>query len=102
MDTDAADATRPTARGTVRVAELWRYPVKSMQGERLDAAVVEADGFAGDRTWALRDETTGKMLTARREPQLLHASGRLTEDGDPVVVLPGGTTVIGAGVATVS
>ena len=31
------------------VAELWRYPVKSLKGERLDAVEVRADGVAGDR-----------------------------------------------------
>jgi uncharacterized protein len=35
-----------------RVAELWRYPVKSMAGERLDAADVSWHGLAGDRRWA--------------------------------------------------
>lgn len=83
----------------MRVAELWRYPVKSLQGEPLEVASVEADGIAGDRVWALRDCATGKVLTARREPQLLEATARLTDDGQPVVMLPGDTTVIGTGTA---
>ena len=83
----------------MRVAQLWRYPVKSMQGEPLDTAVLEADGLRGDRTWALRDVTTGKVLTARREPRLLMATARLTDTGDPVVTLVDGTTVIGTGAA---
>jgi uncharacterized protein YcbX len=33
----------------MRVAELWRYPVKSMGGERLDEALVGEGGIAGDR-----------------------------------------------------
>ncbi|MCB0881411.1 MAG: MOSC N-terminal beta barrel domain-containing protein [Thermoleophilia bacterium] len=72
------------------IAELWRYPVKSMQGERLDAAEVGPLGLAGDRAFALRDLGTGLTLTARRSPDLLFASARL--DGDDVdVTLPDGT-----------
>jgi uncharacterized protein YcbX len=33
----------------MEVVGLWRYPVKSLQGEPIDAARVEADGVAGDR-----------------------------------------------------
>jgi uncharacterized protein len=83
----------------MRVAELWRYPVKSLQGEPLDVASVEADGIAGDRVWALRDGADGKVLTARREPRLLAATARLTDSGMPVIALPGDTTVIGTGPA---
>ena len=34
------------------VAALWRYPVKSMAGEKLDAVEVSWHGLAGDRRWA--------------------------------------------------
>jgi MOSC domain-containing protein len=75
----------------VRVQELWRYPVKSLQGQRLDAADVGPEGLAGDRQWALFDRSTGFGLTARRVPDLLFASGRLRADGSAEVVLPDGT-----------
>ena len=52
------------------VAQLWRYPVKSMQGERLTAVEVQPDGLDGDRRWGVRDEDTGRVLTGRREPHL--------------------------------
>ena len=52
----------------MRVAELWRYPVKSLQGERLTSADVGPEGLAGDRQWALFDVSTGYGLTARRVP----------------------------------
>jgi uncharacterized protein YcbX len=55
----------------MRVIEIWRYPVKSMPGERLDAATIGPHGIDGDRALALRDRTTGLVLTARREPALL-------------------------------
>jgi uncharacterized protein len=75
----------------VQVTELWRYPVKSMQGERVDAADLTSWGIAGDRGWALFDLDTGFGLTARRSPELLHASARLRGDGDVAITLPDGT-----------
>jgi uncharacterized protein len=75
----------------VRVAELWRYPVKSLQGERLGEATIDALGIVGDRRWALFDRGTGLGLTARRVPELLFGSARLRDDGGVEVVLPDGT-----------
>ena len=75
----------------MRVAELWRYPVKSLQGERLTSAEAGPDGLAGDRQWALFDVDTGFGLTARRVPDLLFLSARLRADGHVEVVLPDGT-----------
>jgi uncharacterized protein YcbX len=75
----------------VRVAELWRYPVKSLQGERLSSAEVGPEGLAGDRQWALFDTATGYGLTARRLPDLLFLTGRLRADGRAEVVLPDGS-----------
>jgi uncharacterized protein len=74
----------------VRVAELWRFPVKSLQGERLRTAEIGPLGLAGDRQWALFDLDTGFGLTARRVPDLLFASARI-RDGAVEVVLPDGT-----------
>jgi uncharacterized protein YcbX len=65
----------------VHVAELWRHPVKSLQGERLDEAVVVDSGLSGDRGFGIVDSETGMVLTARRVPPLLFASSRLTESG---------------------
>ncbi|WP_346620860.1 MOSC N-terminal beta barrel domain-containing protein [Blastococcus montanus] len=75
----------------MRVAELWRYPVKSLQGERLAEAEVGTLGIAGDRRWALFDRDTGLGLTARRVPELLFGAARLRGDGGVEVVLPDGT-----------
>jgi uncharacterized protein YcbX len=75
----------------VRVLELWRYPVKSLQGEPLHEAELGPEGIAGDRQWALFDVGTGFGLTARRVPDLLFAAGRLRADGGVEVVLPDGT-----------
>jgi MOSC domain-containing protein len=78
----------------MRVVSLWRYPVKSMQGEELDAATIGDRGIVGDRQWALVDLGTGLALTARRVPELLFARARLV--GDPTepdveIELPDGT-----------
>ncbi len=75
----------------MQVAELWRYPVKSLQGERLTTVDVGPEGLAGDRQWALFDVATGYGLTARRVPDLLFLSGRLRADGHVEVVVPNGT-----------
>jgi uncharacterized protein len=82
----------------MRVVELWRYPVKSLQGERLAAADLGSGGITGDRQWALFDVDSGFGLTARREPDLLFAAARLRPDGGVEVVLPDGTVTADDGV----
>ena len=75
----------------MRVLELWRNPVKSLQGERLLSAEIGPEGLTGDRQWALFDEETGFGLTARRVPDLLFGAARVAPDGSVEVVLPDGT-----------
>ncbi|HEY1597502.1 MAG TPA: MOSC N-terminal beta barrel domain-containing protein [Thermoleophilaceae bacterium] len=78
----------------MRVAELWRYPVKSLLGERLESAAVMPHGFEGDRRFAIYDVETGFGLTARRVPELLFASARLRDDGSAEITLPDGSTAL--------
>jgi uncharacterized protein len=66
------------------VAELWRYPVKSMGGERLERCVLGADGIPGDRLVHVEDGG-GDVVTARGRPRLLQHRVRLGEDGEPLV-----------------
>ena len=47
------------------VGSLWRYPVKSMMGEELNAVDVTERGILGDRTYALVDHETGKVASAK-------------------------------------
>ena len=47
------------------VAALWRYPVKSMQGEELNASEVTPAGLLGDRQFAVVDPGTGKVAGAK-------------------------------------
>jgi uncharacterized protein YcbX len=75
----------------MRVLELWRYPVKSLQGEQLESVAVTGDGLEGDRRFAIYDLETGFGLTARRVPELLFASARLRGDGSVDLTLPDGS-----------
>ena len=75
----------------MQVRELWRYPVKSLQGERLETVEVTPDGLEGDRRFAIYDDETGLGLTARRRPELLFASARLLDDGQVEITLPDGS-----------
>jgi uncharacterized protein YcbX len=47
------------------VVSLWRYPVKSMMGEELNATEVTERGLLGDRAYALVDNSDGKVATAK-------------------------------------
>lgn len=92
-------ATATTPAGSV--ASLWRYPVKSMQGEELNASEVTDRGLFGDRVYALIDSTDGKVASAknpRKWPDLFHFRAgfinppRHGEGLPPVwITLPNGT-----------
>ena len=78
----------------MRVLAIARYPVKSMQGEQLDAAPLETSGVSGDRRWGVFDQATATVLSAKREPALLAASAKWVDDGQRAVIcLPDGTEV---------
>ena len=65
------------------VAGLWRYPVKSMCGAKLDAALAGERGLAGDRGWAVVDVETGKVASAKRPKlwgKLLDCSAAYAEE----------------------
>ena len=72
------------------IDQLWRYPVKSMQGEQVGAAPVGPDGLEGDRRYAVCAAATGRLLSAKTVPDLLLASARI-EDGAVLLKLPDGT-----------
>lgn len=69
---------------TMRVAELWRYPVKSLAGERLDAAELTPTGIPGDRIVQVYD-AQGRVVTARTTPGLLGLRATLGATGEPLV-----------------
>ncbi len=64
------------------IVSLWRYPVKSMLGEELNASEVAKRGLLGDRAYALVDSTDGKVASAknpRKWPQLFDCRAALTQ-----------------------
>jgi uncharacterized protein YcbX len=85
------------------VVSLWRYPVKSMMGEELNATEVTQGGLVGDRAYALVDKSDGKIASAknpRKWPHLFDFRAALTEaprtgvEVPPVrMTLPDGTIV---------
>ena len=50
---------------TGMVVSIWRYPVKSMLGEELNSSYVTERGLIGDRAYALIDQKTGKVASAK-------------------------------------
>jgi MOSC domain-containing protein len=82
-----------------RVASLWRYPVKSMLGEELQAAEITSRGVRGDRAYALVDLETGRVASAkhpRKWPTLFQFRAAFTDPLQPETVritLPDGRTV---------
>ena len=72
------------------VTELWRYPVKSLGGERLQSVRLTEVGLEGDRGWGLYHADSNTVLTARRAPELLFASARMAGPNEVVITLPDG------------
>lgn len=66
------------------LSEIWRYPVKSLGGERLTSAQLGRDGIPGDRIVHVEDER-GRVVTSRSRPRLLLHGATLGGDGEPLV-----------------
>ncbi len=81
------------------IAELLRYPVKSMGGERLEEVRLGAGGLPGDRAWAVRDEVRGGIRGAKKIPALMGLAARYaspppeTGSGPAEITLPDGGTL---------
>ena len=88
--------------GTIN--ELWRFPVKSFKGEKLDQIEFEKQGTLGDRAYALIDKETGKVVSAKSVklfPNLLNCAAaylqppQIGREIPPVqITLANGTTVV--------
>jgi uncharacterized protein YcbX len=85
-----------------RVAELWRYPVKSMAGESLSEVEVSWFGLAGDRRWAFVRpgivQSGFPWLTIRERSDLCRYRPRFRDPEQPdvsktVVTTPAGEEV---------
>jgi uncharacterized protein len=68
----------------MQVAELWRYPVKSLRGELLTEALITAEGIEGDRLVHAR-RSSGRVFTARTHSKLLGLQGGLDADRVPTI-----------------
>lgn len=65
------------------VAGLWRYPIKSLAGEAIDAAELTPTGIPGDRVVHVRGPEG--VRTSRRHHRLLGLRGTLDASGRPLI-----------------
>ncbi len=68
----------------MKVAEIWRYPVKTMAGEKLHRARLGPLGIEGDRVVHVEDAQK-QVITSRSHPRFLGHKGTLGLDGEPLV-----------------
>ena len=84
---------------TGTIEQIWRYPVKSMAGERLGECSVDSLGIPGDRGWALRSETSHEITNGKRIPLLLQCAARYRDEPtdsaipDVAITLPDRTVI---------
>lgn len=74
------------------IAEVWRYPVKSMGGEPLASAAIGPGGIVDDRGWAIRETESGKIASAKQPRvyrRLLDFSATVDPDATDVVSITG-------------
>jgi len=83
--------------GPVRVAGIWRYPVKSMVGGTVESADLSMLGIAGDRHWAVRSLEWGGVRGAKKIGALMQCAARELTAGRPAdgveITLPDGSLV---------
>src|SRR5215813_10276689 len=87
------------------VVSLWRYPVKSMMGEELNATEVTERGLLGDRAYALVDSSDGKAATAknpRKWPRLFDFRATFVEPVPSATRLPAVRIVLSDGATVTS
>jgi uncharacterized protein len=80
-----------TQRVVGSIVSLWRYPVKSMMGEELNATEVAKTGLFGDRAYALVDSSDAKVASAknpRKWPQLFDFRAALADAPRTAVKVP--------------
>jgi len=68
----------------MKVAQIWRYPVKSMAGEPLQKTTLDSLGIAGDRVVHI-ENSRRQLITARTHPRLLGHRATLDAAGEPLV-----------------
>jgi uncharacterized protein YcbX len=61
------------------ISKLFRFPVKSMMGERCDSLQISSSGTVGDRVWAVRDEKRGGIRGGKKIPSLMTLGSRFID-----------------------
>ncbi len=79
------------------ISGIFRYPVKSMLGENLEASSLGLNGIPGDRAWGVRDEMRGDFFVGKRSAALMdcrawYPNGDAVTNNIPQIALPGGET----------
>ena len=69
----------------MHLSEIWRYPVKSLKGERLQETEITKLGIPGDRQIAVIRTINGRFLTSRSRPKLLGLQGSINANGVPTI-----------------
>ena len=77
----------------MQVSQLWRYPVKSMVGGRVDSVEFDDLGIVGDRTWAARDLERGGIRGAKKIGSLMRLAASDIDGGHVEITLSDGSTV---------
>jgi uncharacterized protein YcbX len=77
---------------SVVVAQIWRYPIKSMGGEQLELSLADEHGLRGDRVWAVQDDAgkLGSGKDSRRFTRilgLLHLTASYLDETEPPIVI---------------
>jgi uncharacterized protein YcbX len=83
--------SHPAQAALGSVVSVWRYPVKSMMGEELNAAEITERGLLGDRAYALVDRSDGKVASAknpRKWPRLFDFRAAFAAPPRPAAKLP--------------
>jgi uncharacterized protein YcbX len=81
------------AFATMKLEQIWRYPVKSMIGEQVPHVEVAAHGFVNDRQWAIRDEVRGGIRGAKKIGGLMRLRAEVMSDGATRIHFPDGTAL---------
>ena len=68
----------------MKIAEIWRYPVKTMAGEKLERVAVGSLGIEGDRVVHV-ENAKGRVITSRSHPRFLGHKGSLSPHGNILV-----------------
>jgi len=77
----------------MQVAQLWKYPVKSMVGSQETSSFLDLVGVTGDRMWAVRDLDNGGIRGAKKFGELMRLEARFVDGHQVEISSPDGRTV---------